>query len=384
MIVYIITKLELGGAQKVCLTLTREVATKIPTALISGTNGVLVETTDDLATSRYLLPSMEREIGLRGIIKDIKCLIDITRILRALKKQYPQLIVHTHSTKAGILGRWAAFFARVKIRVHTIHGYAFHDHLSRTGWLLRYIPELITSLITTHFVCVSKHDQATGIRIFPGFTKKNDVIRAAVDATFFTTNIKTAAKYTTDRPFIIGTIACFKPQKNILDLLNAFKIVHQTLTEKGHPAPQLHIIGNGEQYNMLEKWLAEHHLTNAVTFLGWQKDVHFFLSQWDTFALSSLWEGLPCAIIEARLSKLPVVAYNVGGIAEVICSGKNGYIVTPGDYKALAQRLIQLAINPSLQHALALYKNDLIDFHNKTMVKKHTTLYNSLLDIKNS
>jgi glycosyltransferase involved in cell wall biosynthesis len=381
LIVYIITKLELGGAQKVCLTLANEVAKSMQTALISGTHGILVASTEDLA-HRYLLPSLEREIGLFSFLADLRSFIEMIKILRRLKKKHPTLIVHTHSTKAGILGRWAAFFAGVGIRIHTIHGYAFHNNQSRIGWLLRYLPELITSFITKHFVCVSQCDQTTGKRLFPGFEKKNSLIRAAVDDIFFDNHQPTSKPYDTTRPFVVGTIACFKPQKNLVDLLKAFQLVHTTLISSGHRPPELHIIGDGEQRPILTAWVAEHHLTEAVFFLGWQQSVQPFLLHWDVFALTSLWEGLPCAIIEARLSHLPVIAYNTGGIAEIIQTNKNGYIVAQGAWEELAQHLIQLAINPTLQHALALCKNDLMDFHNKTMVKTHTTLYNSLLGIK--
>ncbi len=381
MIVYIITKLELGGAQKVCITLARQVSKTFQTALVSGPRGTLVATTNDLP-SRYLIQTLEREVGLKSILSDIRAFFHITRLLRKLKKEHPTIIVHTHSTKAGILGRWAAFFAGIKIRVHTIHGYAFHNHQSRLRWLLCYLPELITSFITTRFICVSGTDMATGQRLFYLFKNKTSLIRAAVDDHFFTAQ-KDTRQYTHSSPFIIGSIACFKPQKNIIDLLKAFQHTHQTLIKEGLPAPQLQIIGDGEQRAMLTTWVAEHQLSQAVIFLGWQNNVLPFLANWDVFALTSLWEGLPCSVIEARLLKLPVITYNSGGIAEVIYSGKNGYIVPPGDWLTLANHLIGLARQPSLQHALGLYADDLIDFDNNTMVKEHTTLYKNLLDIKN-
>lgn len=379
MIVYIITKLELGGAQKVCLALAKGVADGMHTALISGTEGVLVPMAQQLKNV-HLLPSMQRDVRFLGILQEVKNFFILHNLLRRLKKAHPQLIVHTHSTKAGIIGRWAAFFAGVKYRVHTVHGYGFHDHLSRPAWLMRFIPEYFTSLITTHFVCVSQHDQQTGVKRLPGFAKKNSLIRAAVDyETFYTPTF--LPSYRADKPFVIGTISCFKPQKNVFDLLEAFHTTYQALHEHNLPAPRLEIIGDGEQRPQIEKWIAQHHLQDHIRLLGWQPDVQHFLKQWDLFALSSLWEGLPCAIVEARLNRLPVIAYNVGGIAEVVRNGHNGYLITPGDTKALAEKIIHLALHPSVQQALAAENDDLIDFDNKSMVKKHTTLYKSLLSI---
>jgi len=74
----------------------------------------------------------------------------------------------------------------------------------------------------------------------------------------------------------------------------------------------------------IKKWITQHNLTNEITLLGWQKDIAYHLKQWDAFVMSSLWEGLPCAIVEARLSKLPVVTYDVGGINEIIIHKKKG------------------------------------------------------------
>jgi glycosyltransferase involved in cell wall biosynthesis len=378
MIVYIITKLELGGAQKVCLTLAKEVADSIPTTLISGPDGVMVQQAKEQVKNLHLLPSMKRNVSLRALWTEVKNFFAIVGILKRLKKTDPQLIVHTHSTKAGIIGRWGAFFAGVTHRIHTVHGYSFHDHQGWLAWAANMVPEYITSFITTHFICVSEHDKKTGSRLLPGFAKKCSVIRAAVDYQAFYKPTFLPA-YTAEKPFIIGTISCFKPQKNLFDLLQAFELVHQTMITQGYPAPKLEIIGDGEQRPRIEAWIHEHHLQEHIRLLGWQTDVAPFLQYWDLFALSSLWEGLPCSVVEARLSGVPVIAYNVGGIAEVITDDHNGYLITPGDTKTLAAKILALALEPEKQHALAGTREDLSAFDNKIMVKKHTTLYNSLL-----
>ena len=219
-VVYIITKLELGGAQKVCLSLVEGLAKddniNIQTSLVSGQQGELVDQAYKYKTI-YLLPSLKREIRLSSILHEIKTFFSLISLLRKLKKQHKDLIIHTHSTKAGLLGRWAAFFARAKKRVHTVHGYGFHDYQSWPIWTSIYLCELFTSFITTHFVCVSEKDHQTGCRLFPRFKKKSSLIRAAVEDRFFLvparrTDIKPAKK---QRPFVIGTISCFKPQKNL-------------------------------------------------------------------------------------------------------------------------------------------------------------------------
>ena len=171
-IVQIITKLELGGAQKVCLEIAQGLKeNNIPNYLISGNEGPLVESVKHW-DNVFLISELKREISWLAPLRELKVFIKLITILRTLRKKHPNLVVHTHSTKAGIVGRWAAFFAGVKKRIHTIHGFGFHDYQKTVPWILNYGIELITSLVTTHYICVSSHDIATGIRLFPRFKQK--------------------------------------------------------------------------------------------------------------------------------------------------------------------------------------------------------------------
>ena len=183
-VVYIITKLELGGAQKVCLSLFNALQKKGNAHLISGSDGLLVSKVIHNKQA-LLLPSFKREVSLRGIFSEVKNFWSLIQQLHKLKQKYPQLIVHTHSTKAGIMGRWAAFFAGIAPRLHTVHGFAFHEHQPRLLWFVIYFLELITSMITTHFICVSSYDAKIGKRLFPFFSKKHSIIRAGVESSSF-------------------------------------------------------------------------------------------------------------------------------------------------------------------------------------------------------
>ncbi|MFH1831230.1 MAG: glycosyltransferase [bacterium] len=407
-VLYIITKLELGGAQKVCLTLFNGIQNSgYPTHLVSGSQGELAPTVINSQTHAtkpdavFFLDSLKREIGIKIIFSEIKAFFSLIKIIRSLKNKYPQLIIHTHSTKAGIFGRWAAFFAGAKKRIHTVHGYGFHEHQPKHQWAIVYFLEYITSLITTKFICVSKKDQLEGIRLFPKFEQKSVLIRAAVNWDDFymparTSNIsKTHDSHTQKQnytqnithDFTIGSIACFKPQKNCLDLLKAFKLLVQNTQQR--PLNQttcigfgcglkLEIIGDGEQRPMLENWISKNNMSSYITLLGWQHDVSKYVKKWDLFALSSLWEGLPCAIIEARLSKLPIVAYNVGGISEVIYDGKNGFLIKPGDWQDLSKKLETLVMDKKLYTDLSNFPDTILDFKNENMIKYHVNLYTKL------
>lgn len=377
-ILYIITKLELGGAQKVCLFLAKGLKNLgHETFLLSGAHGPLKEQAQQIGTTIFL-DDLVREVKGNALLKEIKCFFRLAHEIKKLKKQYPNLMVHTHSTKAGIMGRWAAWYAGIKIRVHTIHGYAFHPYQNKVMWSAIYLAELVTSCITTHFVCVSHTDAATGKKLFPRFTKKHSIIRAAVDWQQFCDAQKIEI-CTQKEIFIFGTVSCFKPQKNLVDLLRAFAYVHQH-----NPQTRLEIIGDGTGRKEIEQYIFTHNLQDKIILHGWQPSVAPLMQQWHAFALTSLWEGLPCAVVEARLLKLPVLCYDTGGINEIINHSNNGFLYKQGHWQELAQGMLKISYDQQLYAALRNYNDMLGDFNEKSMIFDHALLYISLSNLSNS
>lgn len=362
-IVYIITKLELGGAQKVCLSLFNHFSTKTATWLISGTQGPLVETIKD-KKNVTLLPSLKRSIN----ILDLRAFYDIYLTLRTLKKNYQTVTVHTHSTKAGYLGRWAAWCAGIPKRIHTVHGFGFHPYQSKTGYAIAFLLEWITSFITTSYICVSSYDSMIGLKKIPFFAQKQSLIRAAINKDCFTPATQTSLK--NKHHFTFGTISCFKKQKNIFDLLNAFYSVYQK-----NNTVRLEVIGDGVLTSDIKKWILDHTMQDVITLHGWQQDVTTIVHTWHAFVLSSLWEGLPCSLVEARSLKLPVICYNVGGISDLIQHNKNGLLYQPHDIQGLADGMYTLATNNKLYHSLANYQQDLTPYYTQTMYQQHAQLY---------
>lgn len=379
-VLYVLTKLELGGAQKVCLTLLKGVNNS---SLVSGTEGVLVPEAKKLSNSKenssvYLLKSLKREVGIATLFYEFSTFFKMISLMRKLKKEHKKLVVHTHSTKAGLMGRWAAFFAGVKKRVHTVHGFGFHEHQSKIGYFINYSLEYITSLITTHYVCVSNADRNIGKKSFPHFGRKSSIIRAAVDWDPFAKGTTFTGAVREKQNFVFGTVSCLKPQKNLLDLLKAFKFMHDQLSPENQKRVVLQIMGDGVQRPLIEEWLQENNMQDKVDLLGWQSNVAKWLHTWDVFTMSSLWEGLPCAIVEARLSKLPVISYKIAGIPEVIKNKKNGFLIKPGDWQTLGKKMKLLFEDHELYQQMSNCQEDLTDFHNNSMVEKHVKLYKRL------
>jgi glycosyltransferase involved in cell wall biosynthesis len=374
-VLYIITKLELGGAQKVCLSLLKGLNQNRGSAtLISGMNGVLTGEAKKCGPT-ILMPELVRELGVKGLFSEIKALFALVKQIKEIKKEHPKLIIHTHSSKAGILGRWAAWLAGCKNIVHTIHGHSFNDYQLWPVRLIARFLEFITSFITTKFVVVSKKDAIVGAKLIPSFKEKSTLIRAAVSDQSFNNNYR---KY--GKEIVIGSIGCFKPQKNLTDLISSFARAKRLFEKTNNGRMRLEIVGDGAMRPILEKLICDLSINSSVTLLGWQENVSLLFSRWDIFAMSSLWEGLPCAVVEARLSGLPVVAYNVGGISEIIFEGKNGYLVEPGNRDKLSECLFKLAESEKLRTDFSEYKDDLNDFFNENMIGHHKKLYRSIFN----
>ncbi len=365
-ILYIITKLELGGAQKTCLSLFNNCSDSFSsTWLISGEEGILTESIKN-NPNVFLLSSLKREYSW----SDIKAFFDIFSTIKKLKSSYPNLIVHTHSTKAGYLGRWAAWLCNIKNIIHTVHGFGFHEHQSKFEYTIAYLLEKITSLITTKYICVSSADQAIGIQSIRNFKDKQILIRAAVEDSLL---IPAKKDYSFDGSCIFGTIACFKPQKNLFDLLEAFKQVHFYNQQM-----KLEIIGDGYLKPEIEKWINQNNLSRSIILHGWQNNPNNIMQNWDCFVLSSLWEGLPCALVEARFLELPIIAYDVGGISDIIKHGKNGYLCQPKNKVMLAHYMNLLGQNNYLRKKMSEHKEDLHTFNKNFMIKAHKKMYSFL------
>lgn len=335
-VAHIITKLELGGAQQNTLyTVSHLDRAAFEPILISGTGGILDDDARKLDGVRaFFVPDLIRAINP---IKDFRAFIALWRILRAEKPQ----IVHTHSSKAGILGRWAAFFARVPVIIHTFHGYGFHDFQSLpVKWMYIFL-EFISAPIADKLIVVTNEDIAKGLRYFIGSKDKYQVIRSGIDTKKYAmpancTAIRAELEISAGVP-VITTIGPFKPQKNLPDFIRVAALV-----KKHVPSALFLIVGDGSGRPELESLIRDNGLTGSVSLLGWRRDIDRILAASDLFVMTSLWEGLPRAILEAMCTGLPVVANAVDGVKEIIVDGETGYLIEPRAVATMADRIVSL------------------------------------------
>ncbi|MBU1086848.1 MAG: glycosyltransferase family 4 protein [Candidatus Omnitrophica bacterium] len=339
-ILHIITNLALGGAQKNALYISANLnPEKYEKYFISAPSGFLY---DDIAAQNksinfQFLKCLKRRISP---IQDVRAFFFLARYL----KQNKISIVHTHSSKAGIIGRWAAKFAQVPIIIHSVHGWSFNDYLAwpvKAGYVLL---ERLTALVTTRFIAVSENDINKGLANKIGTAEKYALIRYGIEINKFD---QAASQIPSREKPRVGMIACLKPQKKPLDFIKAAAIISQK-----NKNIEFICIGDGVLRPKLAKEIQRNNLNEQVKILGWRADIPELLAGINMLVLSSLWEGLPIAILEAMAAARPVIAYDTDGIIEAVQHGQTGYLVAQGDFIGLAEQIQKLLDNPRLANTL--------------------------------
>lgn len=374
-LLFIITKLELGGAQKQLLSLIEHLdRERFNLFLFTAQEGLLVQ--DASAIKRLVLTKskyLERAINP---LKDLLAFIEIYRFIKKNKIH----IVHTHSSKAGILGRIAARFARIKYIIHTVHGWSFNDYqlwLSRRFFLEL---ERLSGRFSDRLVVVSSYDRQKGIENRIGYNHKYNLIRYGINYSEFQRN-ESATKIKEelgigDKDLVITNISCFKPQKSLLDFIKLAALVKHSFREV-----KFLLVGEGVLRQDIERLILQLNLEKEVILTGWRRDIPAILSATDVLVLTSLWEGLPIVVLEAMTSACPVVATSCGGISEVIVEGKTGFLVEPSDINKMYEKLIILLKDGVLRKTLGKNAKDSLDsdFSLDQMVNRYQNLYKNLI-----
>ena len=341
-VMQIITKLELGGAQQNTLySVENHDREKYNVFLVSGTEGLLVEDAKKIKNAEIiLLPELKHPISL---FWDRKFYKEFVQILKDKKID----IVHTHSSKAGILGRYAARAAKVPIIIHTIHGFSFNVFQNPLKRMVFIALERAAAKFTDRLIAVTSADIEKGLKAGVGRKEQYTVIHSSIDLGEFKKQYDTeeVRKEFGIKPGekVAGMIACLKPQKNPLDFV---RVAEEVLKEV--PGSKFLLVGDGELEAEVKKEIAARSLTENVILTGWRRDVARILSCFDVLVLTSLWEGLPRVFPQAMAERKPIVATLVDGAKEAIIDGVNGYCAEPRDYKKIAEKVVYLFKNPDI------------------------------------
>jgi glycosyltransferase involved in cell wall biosynthesis len=374
-VAHVITRLDLGGAQQNTLhTVRRLDPARFETLLVCGRGGLLDdEVRADASVRAVFLDSLVREVSP---LKDLLALLELTRVFAERRPA----VVHTHSSKAGILGRLAAALAGVPVVVHTYHGFGFHD-LQRPAVRGFYAAlERFCARFTTRLVFVSRANARYAESLGLGRAEGATVIRSGVALSGYPAPVdaralKTSAGIGMHKKLVVS-IGNLKPQKNAADFVAAAAKVAARV-----PDARFVFLGDGPQRRELEAKAFALGLNDVLFFLGWRRDGAQWLAAADAFAMTSLWEGLPRALVEAMKTGLPCVCYATDGVVDVLRDGENGFLVEPGDVDALAERLVRLLGDEALRRRLGEAAAASIgpEFDIDGMVRAQETLYEELL-----
>src|SRR5947207_13639127 len=285
----------------------------------------------------------------------LRDLVATFRLARLIRRERPQ-ILHTHTAKAGTVGRVAALLAgsrRPPIVVHTFHGHVLRGYFGPLRSLFFRLLERWLASRTTALIAVSPQvrDDLVALGIAP--RERFAVIRLGIElgerVTAEQNGRDESRRYLGIGPdrFAVGWIGRMTAVKRTDDVLVAFK----RLRDSGVDAC-LCLVGDGPDRVQLERRAHDLGVVKETLFLGYQEDVAPFYAAFDALVLPSSNEGTPVSAIEALAAGRPVVATRVGGVPDFVWEGEGGFLVEPGATDELADRLAQLARDPELRERM--------------------------------
>jgi len=378
-VVHVITQLELGGAQQNTLhTVASLDRRRFAPQLVCGQGGLL---DDDARALRdvpvHFLPDLVRPVSPR---RDLAATSALVVLLAPLAARGP-VIVHTHSSKAGIVGRRAAQRAGCAPIVHSVHGFGHAALPAGPMRALGLLLERRMARCTDAFLCVSQAsiEHGRALRLFGN--RPVHLVRSGIDLADFARAdaLRAAARaelgLAADAP-VVGMIACLKPQKAPLDFVELAARV-----AAARPATRFFIAGDGPLRGAVQARLARHGLTERCALLGWRRDVPALLGALDVLVLASRWEGLPRVCPQAMAAGRPVVATAVDGTPEAVVDGRNGFLIAPGDVAIGAARVVALLDDPGLRARFgAAGRAAVSEFSDDLMVAEQERVYTELLE----
>ncbi|HXE72544.1 MAG TPA: glycosyltransferase family 4 protein [Candidatus Nitrosotenuis sp.] len=280
-------------------------------------------------------------------LEDLASLLDLVYLIRRLRPD----VVHTHTSKAGFLGRLAAWLCRVPLILHTIHELPENSTDSPWRKALYRALEQVAARWATHLITVSEPNrrQILAAKICP--ERKLTLIREGLALERYrpstpAAEVRRRLGIPAQAP-VVGTLARLEPAKGHVYLLEAFARVLEA-----RPDAWLVCVGGGHLRPDLEARSRDMGLAGRVVFTGFVEDVVDLVASFDVFALASLYEGLGVAILEAMALGRPTVCTAVGGVLDVVVDGETGYLVPPRDPEALARRILELLGDPEKAAAM--------------------------------
>lgn len=375
-VAHLITNLALGGAQDYMLLVIRGLDRSkyhpIVAGRLDGEWAELVRSWNDVEW--YDIPSLQREISP---LNDIKAILEIRRFCREKNID----ILHTHSSKAGVVGRLGGRLASVPATIHTVHGFSFHNFMPALQRSLYINVERAMSLFTTALILYSDGDRQTALELGIGAQKSVETFYYGIDYSPFQHECDREA-IRRDFGFnpsdvVIGFTGRISEQKALHILIDAFVRINASF-----PNTRLMIVGDGPLREQLESQAKRNGIEERVLITGFRSDIPMVLRAMDVFVMTSFWEGLSRSLAEAMYANLPIIATDVGGTSDAVRNGVTGWLIPPNDVNAVVQALTEVIGDPERARTIAEHSHKwaLHAFDVDTMHKRISKLYDHLME----
>ncbi len=312
--------------------------------------------------------------GLGRSISPLKDLGAFFLLIKEIRKFKPD-VIHTHTAKAGVLGRLAGLIARPRAkRVHTFHGHLLHGYFSPGKTQLVIMLEKLLGLITYRFVVIGNAVKNDLVRVGIAQDSKFEVIYPGLQDLdkYPQIDARTALGLDRSKKYLVfvGRLTTIKRPDRLMDLARVLKVEYQTA--------HLLITGAGELLEPLRAQAGKEDL--PITFLGWRKDVGMILSASDIAVLCSDNEGIPLTLIQASQAGLPIVSTDVGSVNDIVVNGLTG-LLTEVSSKGLIEGVSSLLDDPALGQRFGQAGQERARefFSSRAMVERHERLYSQSL-----
>jgi len=340
-VVRVIARLNIGGPAIHVINLTADLdPARFESLLVTGTEsrgeGSLLDEARARGIDPVVIPAMVGDLTLNQ--RDLKAL---TALYRLFRRERPH-IVHTHTAKAGVLGRVAARLAGVPLVVHTYHGHVLHGYYTpHRNWLLRRM-ERGLGVLSDRLIAVSEQVKRDLVRYHVARAGKVTVIPLGLDLEPFLASAGQRGKLRrelrlSNGELLVGIVGRIFPIKNHRLFLEAAARVAAELE-----GARFLVVGDGVLRPAMEDYARALGIADRVVFTGWRRDLSVIYPDLDVLVVSSNNEGTPVSAIEAMATGCPVVATSVGGLPDLIADGETGCLVPPSDPAGLATSIIRL------------------------------------------
>jgi glycosyltransferase involved in cell wall biosynthesis len=382
----VIARLNVGGPALHVAYLTAGLAERgYETTLVAGTLARGEESMAGVSEARGVrietLPALHREIGP---LRDAQAILRLARLIR---EERPT-ILHTHTAKAGAVGRIAALLAgsaRPPIIVHTFHGHVLRGYFNPLTTIAFRTLERWLARLTTVLIAVSPEVRDDLVKLHVAPANKFRIVRLGIELDERTGGNEAARVEArrqlgvSDDAFVVGWVGRMTAVKRTDDVVRALR----GLIDRDVDA-YLCLVGDGPDRDHLERFAHELGVVKRCLFLGYQQDVAQFYGAIDAFLLPSVNEGTPVSVIESLAAQRPAVATRVGGTPDVIRDGVDGFLVDVGDADALSDRLAELAADPERRAKMGAAGRERVleRYAVERLVNDIDTLYRSLLDAR--